>query len=987
MGNRPSTPQVAKGIWNAEGKWRLIHTVLFAGGLGIVFYLSANLGHLLSVPPDRIAVFWPPNTIILAALLLVPARRWWICFAVMLPAYIISGLQAGFTIQRQSIFFVANCSEVLVAAVLLRRFLRARLTFENLRESVLFVAFAVLLGPLVSACVSSIHTVLYTNVAYGHAWRVWFMGDSLAHLTLTPLLVVWILPGRYPFRAISWRRCVEAAGLMIGLIVVGLYVFGGEIGARGNIPVLLYTPLPLLLWATVRFGPRGTFSAVFIITILAIWHAVNGRGPFTTPDAAWNVLFLQLFLVVVSVPMMFLVSLIQERRHAEEALRASYEKQDRLVDDLVGTFLYRHDVEGVFDYVSISITQVLGYSTEEFLTHFSEYLTDHPVNQEVMRHTEQSINGVQQPPYEVQIYHKDGSERWLEVSEIPVRDRNGKVAVVEGVAHDITERKHWEEALRKLVEATSSQFGSAFFESMVVQLSKALDADYTLIGQVQGSRKESIRTIAVAADGELADNFEYDLAGTPCDNVVGKSVCSHISGVAEEFPEDTLLKQMDVEGYVGVPLFDSQHAALGIMVALFRTPLDRADLAEAILQIFSSQVGSELERSRAEEDREKLATQLNQAQKMEAVGQLAGGVAHDFNNLLQAILGYGEMARSESAEEGPVREYVGEVLKAGHRAKTLVRQLLAFSRRQVLEMEDLDLNEVIADLMKMIRRVIGEHITLNILPGHDLGIVRADRGQIAQILTNLCVNSRDAMPEGGTITIETENARIDQAYCESHAWAAPGRYTLMSVTDTGCGMDDETLAQIFEPFFTTKELGKGTGLGLATVYGLVKQHEGQAEVHSEVGKGTTFKIYLPVVERSAAVVGDKIEGPVPGGTETILLAEDDEMVLAVAGKFLTNAGYTVLTAGDGAEALSVFAEHADAIDLAILDVVMPKLGGRAVFDRIRQTHQGTSVLFASGYSTNAVHTNFILDEGLTLIQKPYQRADLLRKVRQTLDRD
>ena len=391
------------------------------------------------------------------------------------------------------------------------------------------------------------------------------------------------------------------------------------------------------------------------------------------------------------------------------------------------------------------------------------------------------------------------------------------------------------------------------------------------------------------------------------------------------------------------------------------------------------------DRKLAGEKREELEDQLRQSQKMEAVGQLAGGIAHDFNNLLQAILGYGEMAGAQIEAGTPVSEYLGEMLKAGRRATTLVSQLLAFSRRQVLQMENLDLNEVIADLMKMIRRVIGEHIALDVRPGRDVGAVRADRGQLAQILTNLCVNARDAMPEGGVITIETENVRIDQEYCESHAWASPGRYTLLSVTDSGCGMDEETLARSFEPFFTTKEQGKGTGLGLSTVYGLVKQHDGQIDVYSEVGRGTRFKIYLPMVDSPAAAPDEKTEGSVLGGSETILLAEDDEMVLKLSDAILTRAGYTVLPAVDGKDAIAVFEAHGAAIDLAILDVVMPKLGGRAVFERIHAERPELRILFASGYSINAIHTNFILDEGLTLIQKPYQRADLLRKVRQTLD--
>jgi CheY-like chemotaxis protein len=241
------------------------------------------------------------------------------------------------------------------------------------------------------------------------------------------------------------------------------------------------------------------------------------------------------------------------------------------------------------------------------------------------------------------------------------------------------------------------------------------------------------------------------------------------------------------------------------------------------------------------------------------------------------------------------------------------------------------------------------------------------------------------MPDGGRITIETENVRIDEAYADTHAWVEPGRYVLMSVTDSGWGMDRETVANIFDPFFTTKEVGEGTGLGLATVYGLVKQHQGMVHAYSEVGKGTTFKIYLPLVERSARAVGDKIEAPARGGTETILLAEDDETVRELTYAFLEQAGYTVLVAGDGEEALRIFEEYGGDIDLALLDVVMPKVGGRAVFEQTRESRPRMRVIFCSGYSMNAIHTNFVLDEGLTLLRKPYSRDDLLRRLRDVLD--
>lgn len=324
-------------------------------------------------------------------------------------------------------------------------------------------------------------------------------------------------------------------------------------------------------------------------------------------------------------------------------------------------------------------------------------------------------------------------------------------------------------------------------------------------------------------------------------------------------------------------------------------------------------------------------------------------------------------------------------MKASQRASTLVRHLLAFSRRQVLEMKDINLNEVVNNLMKMIRRVIGEHITLDIQDAPGLGTVHADAGQIEQILMNLCVNARDAMPEGGTITIKMHNVTLDEEFCNANNWEKPGRYVCMNIADTGCGMDEKTLGKIFEPFFTTKEIGKGTGLGLATVYGIVKQHEGFINVSSEPGQGTTFAIYLPLMERAASSVSVTEKKPAPGGTETILIAEDDDIVRRLSQTVLERSGYTVLAANDGLEAMDMFTQHQDAIALVLLDVIMPKLSGLAVFDRVRAMRPDLCVLFSSGYSIDAVHADIHFNANTQMIQKPYHPDDLLRKVRQILD--
>ncbi len=384
-------------------------------------------------------------------------------------------------------------------------------------------------------------------------------------------------------------------------------------------------------------------------------------------------------------------------------------------------------------------------------------------------------------------------------------------------------------------------------------------------------------------------------------------------------------------------------------------------------------------------ERKRLEDQLRHAQKMEAIGQLAGGVAHDFNNLLQVINGYAEMTLEDLDPSHPAHVSIEEIARAGNRAGTLVRQLLSFSRRQIINPAALDLNEAIDKLMKMIRRVIGEYIELEFIPGQELGTIHADRGQMEQLLMNLCVNSRDAMPNGGTITIKTGNVLFNSEQIKTHPWAKPGRYVLLSVSDTGCGMDEETLSSVFDPFFTTKEVGKGTGLGLSTIYGIVKQHGGQIQVYSEVGKGTMFSIYLPAVEHRAVEVSSSVDSPIPGGTETILVAEDDDMVRKLTVQTLERAGYTVLDARNGKEAVRLFEAHADEIALAVLDVVMPELSGRQAHDRMKEIRPDVRVLFSSGYSHSDIHTRFVLDEGLQLIQKPYSPDDLIRRAREVLD--
>ena len=384
-------------------------------------------------------------------------------------------------------------------------------------------------------------------------------------------------------------------------------------------------------------------------------------------------------------------------------------------------------------------------------------------------------------------------------------------------------------------------------------------------------------------------------------------------------------------------------------------------------------------------ERKLLEDQLRQAQKMEAIGRLAGGVAHDFNNLLMVIKGHTELLLDTLPQGEHVTRKIEQIDRSADRAAALTRQLLAFSRMQVLQPRVMNLNEIVEEMGKLIPRLIGEDIELILKCDEDLGRIRADASQMEQIIMNLAVNARDAMPEGGKLIIETANADLDARYGAAHPMVHPGRYVLLAVTDTGCGMDAFTQAHIFEPFFTTKEKGKGTGLGLATVYGVVKQSGGFIWVYSEVGKGSSFKIYFPRVDEPAEKAATLQQlAQIPRGTETVLLAEDEQDVREVAREFLESAGYTVLEARDGADALRIAAAHKDGIDVLVTDMVMPGMTGQDVARQLRQNRPKTRVIYMSGYSEQAAGETTKSDAPAVVLTKPFSRGAILRAVREVL---
>ncbi|MBI5076419.1 MAG: response regulator [Nitrospirae bacterium] len=386
----------------------------------------------------------------------------------------------------------------------------------------------------------------------------------------------------------------------------------------------------------------------------------------------------------------------------------------------------------------------------------------------------------------------------------------------------------------------------------------------------------------------------------------------------------------------------------------------------------------------------KLEEQLRQSQKMEGIGQLAGGIAHDFNNILSSIVGYGHLTLMKMADDDPNRLNVENILEASDKAAHLTKDLLLFSRKQAIDRKPLDLNETIRRLQKFLIRVIGEDIICDARLSEGRLMLSADTHQLEQVLMNLATNARDAMPKGGTFTITTKEIQLDEEFTSTCGLCKAGRYALISISDTGYGMDNETSQKIFEPFFTTKEVGKGTGLGLAVAYGIIRQHEGNIMVNSTKGKGTTIRIYLPLMsavqEDGGSAIAGAEEQPVAGGTETILVAEDEESLRKLNHSVLTQYGYTVIDAVDGVDAVNRFKEHKDSIQLLLFDLIMPKMNGSEAFDKIRKINPDIKVIFASGYSPDIVRQKVLLDEDAELIYKPISPFELLRKVREVLDK-
>jgi len=741
--------------------------------------------------------------------------------------------------------------------------------------------------------------------------------------------------------------------VIAAFLTASFRIYDGGAGVYMGVGVIIISTATGILWRKWGGGKLGDISLLELLTFGLIVHSLMLAMTFALPsELSFQVLSsvalptLTVYPIVTMALGFFLVR-SQRRNEFLNRLQES-EGRYRLLADNTLDAIWIMDLEARFLYLNPSVKNLLGYDPEEMTGRNLREFCDEK-NFQIMKgqinHCLSGFPDLREVVFEAVMTRKDGAEVNVEITGRVVPGEDGKPSSLQGATRDITERRKVEaerERLRLAVEHTAETVIITDTEGAIRYVNPAFE-------KTSGYRKEEVlgRNVSLLESGYHSRDYFDEIWKILRSGRSWKGRFINKKKEGSIFTEEASIS----------PVFSPEGEIIGYISAqkniTYQTELEQ---------------------------------QLFQSQKMEAVGQLAGGVAHDFNNILQAMMGYCEMLREYMDEDAEVYEFVDELQKGADRAAELTRQLLTFSLRQEIQPRDLDLNEVILNMLKMIGRTIGEQIEIVTRLYEGELPIHADTGSIEQVLMNLCVNARDAMPEGGKLIIETSLVHSRRRYDPSHSAMEEGFYVLLTITDTGCGIEPVIQSQIFEPFFTTKEIGKGTGLGLATAYAIVSQHEGYIKVESEKDKGSTFSVYLPMHE---AELLEEASGSLPdsvmGGKETILLAEDNAEVRRLATLILQNAGYKVIQAADGEKAIDWIRDRAPIIDLAIIDVVMPKRSGKEVLEYYRRIKPGGKVLLVSGYSVGDMDVSNLDERQVAFISKPFGSDPLLRAVRKLLD--
>ncbi|HSU96220.1 MAG TPA: PAS domain S-box protein, partial [Gemmatimonadaceae bacterium] len=780
------------------------------------------------------------------------------------------------------------------------------------------------------------------------AWFFWWIGDGLGMLIVAPVVIAGVLAVKRPrFKS---RSAAEAVLVFVALAVISQVTLGPEHSwATGLGP---FATFPLLLWAGLRFGPSGAACATLVVAAIATWNAALHLGPFA--DASLSVIDTAMqtytYLTVTSLCALIPAAAVAER---EASARRQSESEDRYrsVVEAATDAIVTIDAESRVRFANSAVKDIFGYAPDELVGCDLDIIVP-----ELLRPLHRAglasyvATGKQTREWRAMRLvgrHRDGHEIPLEIS-FGVRNE-GTARVLTGIIRDISDQQMTARALRD----AEDRMGFALAASRV----GTWEVDVATGASTWSTIQEELHGIAPGTYGGTLQAFVDEIH--PDDR---QQVQDAIQQALQQRTDSNLL-------YRTIWPDGSVHWISGVGRSFYDddgAPIRAAGIALDVTE------------------RRALEEQYRQSQKMEAVGQLAGGVAHDFNNLLTVIQSYGCMLRDDIQPNSEAAANIEEVLSAADRAAALTRQLLAFSRGQVLAPKALCLSESLHSVEPMLRRLIGEHVDIVVRVLHDAGNIVADPTEIEQVILNLAINARDAMPDGGTLTLEITNVELDTAYRRVHGTAATGHYVMLAVSDTGVGMDAATAARVFEPFFTTKPPGKGTGLGLSTVYGIATRNGGSVAVYSEPNCGTTFKVYFPRADAVVAPVRATPSTCAPAGSETLLLVEDDPAIRKITTRILTAAGYRVVSAGSPAEALEITRIDAEGIDLLFTDVVLPEMNGRGLAEKLSARFPAMKVLYMSGYTDDMVVRTGVLEHDTLFLQKPFSQGVLLSKVREAL---
>ena len=922
---------------------RTMRAVLIWVACAVSYFALARLGYRFAIP-SGIATLWPASGLMLGLLLTCNRRDW--------PAIVVGGM-TGSVLSDLLIHYsptlaiaaaAANEFESVVAAIVLLRITPYPVRLRSLAEVRSFVLGAVVGANAVTACVGALMMYVGLHIAPATGWFMWWVGDGLGMLVVTPVVLA---VGSRWWRGQSFAlpRAIEAAVLVLLFVVIGILALGPR-GQRVVNPGP-YILFPLLFWAGVRFRPGGAALAALLTAAVTIWFAATGNGALGGGAKTGLAIAAQIYLYLMVATLFAIVTaaLMEELKVTAEQLGEGRALYRALVESATDAIL-RVNPEGRITFANSAAVRLFEASDTT--------LVDLPLASVVPALTPGAGT-----PGDV-----SAEQRGLQAWALAGRSRSGREIPLEAsfgtstvsgepmvtvILRDITERTA---ALARLRDA-EARMRFAFEASGV----GVWDLDH-LTGVVRWS--ESLERLHGLATGTFGGTMQAFLDLVHPDDL--DTVRDAIRNAARHGQDSNVTYRCAWP--------DGSVRWINMRGRDIRDVRNQPSVATG--------VGIDVTAMRSLED------QYRQAQKMEAVGQLAGGIAHDFNNLLMAITGYSAMLAEDLPKDSPLQTDVAEIDRAATRAASLTRQLLAFSRRQLLMPTVLDLTKTVLDMEPLLRRLIPEDIEIIIRCAPDVGHVRADLGQIEQVILNLALNGRDAMPDGGVLSFEVLNVSVEEEDERRHFDALPGECVMLAVTDTGVGMDAATQARAFEPFFTTKPVDKGTGLGLSTVHGIVNQSGGRIWVYSEPGRGTTFKVYLPCVDAPLDPLATPDVSTSLLASETILLVEDDATLQTLAQRTLEAHGYRVFVATTPDEALALLGVHGAAVDLLLTDIVLPQKNGRLLAEEALALVPGLRVLYMSGYTDDIIFRRGVLASDMQFIAKPFGQSALLRKLREVL---